>query len=355
MIDYSTFKAEDFLLEDDFIDYCKNKNEHKEFWEALSKKHPGIEIEINKALRLFEIISLKTSSEEKELELTKLKAVLLSSKPVEEPARPIRIETNFNRIKYFVAAAIILGIIAAGSIWYNSALFKQDVQQEYSLEQFKMSIIAPSDARKEVVLPDGSTVLLNYGSTIRVEENYNEKDRRIYLEGEAFFTVQPDTKRPFTVLSKFSQTTALGTSFKVKDFPGDHFSNVMLVTGKVKVVPVTKQKNHEEFTLNPGQQLTFDQSGKAIAGTFIQQQFADWKNNHIIFEGADLSAIMRNIEFYYGVKIVLQNEPKNRVALTGQFENKPLKDVLEAISYTNKLTYSQKQNTIYIHFNEGLK
>ncbi len=355
MIDYSTFKAEDFLLDDHFIDYCKNKTEDKFLWKSLSNEYPGMEMEMDKAIKLFEIMNLKTSPEEKEEELKKLKAVISFFENSGESFRPIKPKTNFFRIKYFVAAAIILGIIVAGSIWYNTAIIKQNLLQEYSLDQFKTTITSPFDDRKEVTLPDGSTVLLNYGSTIKVDENYNAQDRRIFLEGEAFFTVHPDKKRPFTVLTEHSKTTALGTSFKVKDYPGEDFSTVMLATGKVKVVAVTKQKKQEEFILIPGKQLTIDRAGNSIPVSFSQQQLTDWRNIQINFEGADLSEITKEVEFYYGVQIVQQNQPENQVALTGKFYDKPLKDVLEAISYTNKLTYTQKQNTVYIHFNDGLK
>ena len=354
MIDYSSFKAEDFLLDDRFIDYCKNKTD-SDFRESLLKNHPGIETEINKATQLFEMMSLKTSPEEKVVELNKLKAVLSYSDNKQEDVPVVKSKINFYRLKNFVAAAIILGIIAAGSIWYNTTFNKQNTPQEYSLNQFTTIIPSPFDERKEVTLPDGSTVLLNYGSTIKLENNYNQKERRVILEGEAFFTVQPNTKKPFTVLTKHSQTTALGTSFKVKDFPGENSSNVMLATGKVRVFPVTMQKEEKEFILFPGKQLTIDQAGNSFPADFSQQQLSDWKNIQINFESADLATIIREVEYYYGVRMVLQNEPGNQVALTGKFYEKSLKDVLEAISYTNKLTYTQKQNTVYIYFNNGLK
>ncbi len=354
MTDYSTFKAEDFLLDDRFIDYCKNRNDNN-FRESLIKNNPIIETEVNKAVELFEILSVSTSPEEKEVELKRLKASLSSSDNKLNQLPIINSKFNFGRFKNFAAAAIILGIIAVGSFWYTTIFNKQNSIQEYSLQQFKSTITSPFDDRKEVVLPDGSIILLNYGSTINVEENYNEQNRRVFLEGEAFFTIQPDTKRPFTVLTKHSQTTALGTSFKVKDFPGDNYSNVMLATGKVKVVTVTKQKEQTEIILMPGNQLTIDQAGNSIPNTFSQEQLTDWKNIQINFEGADLPSIIKEVEYYYGVHIILQNEPRNEVALTGKFHDKSLKDVLKAISFTNKLSYTQQQNTVYIHFNDELK
>lgn len=354
MIDYSSFKAEDFLLDVQFIDYCKNRNDSY-FRESVIKKHPGIENEIDTAIEMFDLISFKASPKEKEVELNKLKAVLSSSDRKHTQSPVVKSTFNFGRFKNFAVASIILGIIAAGSIWYNSTFNTQNSAQEYSLNQFNNIITSPFDNRREVALPDGSTVLLNYGSTIKVEDNFNAKARRVFLEGEAFFTIQPDTKRPFTVITTYSQTTALGTSFKVKDVPGKKSANIMLATGKVKVVSATKQKEQQEFILTPGNQLTINQSGNTIPATFSQQQLADWRNIQINFEAADLATIIREVEYYYGVKILLQNEPQNQVALTGKFYDKSLKDVLEAISFTNKLTYTQKKNTVYIEFKDKLK
>ena len=351
MADYSSFKAEDFLLDDRFIDYCKNRND-KDFREMLEKNHPEIDGEVVKAIEMYDLISLKATSRQKEVELNNLKTVLSSIDKSNE-SNPARSKTRFHRINYFVAAALLLGIIAAGSIWYNSTFKTQNKVQEYSLKQFNTILTSPVDDRREVTLPDGSTIVLNYGSTIKVEDGFNEKNRRVFLQGEAYFIVETNIKKPFTVITNHSQTTALGTSFKIKDVPGENSANIMLATGKVNVLAGT-QKEQQAFILTPGNQLTINQSGKAIPATFSQQQLTGWKNIQINFESADLATIIRQVEYYYGVKIVLQNEPQSPIALTGKFYDKSLKDVLEAISFTNKLTYRQKENTVFIEFKNQL-
>ena len=180
MIDYSSFKAEDFLLDDRFIDYCNNRNDNG-FRATLEKNHPGIKREIDKALEMFDLISLKASPQEIVEELNKLTAALNSTDITHRQSPVVKSTFNFGRLKNIAVAAIILGIIAAGSIWYNSTFNTQNTAQEYSLNQFNTITTSPFDDRREISLPDGSKVLLNYGSTIKVEDSYNVEARRVFL------------------------------------------------------------------------------------------------------------------------------------------------------------------------------
>ena len=86
--------------------------------------------------------------------------------------------------------------------------------------------------QRRIVLEDGSTVFLN--TATRIEVDYTGQQRRIRLiQGEAWFDVRKDAKRPFVVEGDFATATAIGTSFTVRDT--DEFTKVAVTEGQVQV------------------------------------------------------------------------------------------------------------------------
>ena len=130
--------------------------------------------------------------------------------------RKLNKETNVKRfdlgqvVKY-AAAAIFLITVGLYYVTDN----KQEVVQVAETQVIKEN---PNGVKSQIQLPDGTHVWLNAASRISYQENYSENARLITLEGEAFFEVVKDTKRPFRVTSGNVVTTALGTSFNINAY-----------------------------------------------------------------------------------------------------------------------------------------
>lgn len=99
--------------------------------------------------------------------------------------------------------------------------------------------------RARVTLPDGSTVLLNAASKIRISDNYVSGERTIDLDGEALFTVVPKTSSPFTVNAGSGSVKVLGTTFMVRHYPTDTATLVAVKDGKVSVQSSVLTANQE--------------------------------------------------------------------------------------------------------------
>lgn len=357
MPDYTTYKADDLLMDESFVDYCKGNNRAAvKFWQDFLTAHPQMSAEVESAKKLYQLISVTVPVEEKNAALDKIKEEIVSgrytSETIENNDAPVYQMATGRKINWrrYIAAAAVIGILISSVLWYSSSSRRSAVA-DFAKANYKEVLHADNNQRKEVQLPDGSMAILNYGSVLKIADNYNQSNRWIYLEGEAFFSVKKDAEKPFVVITSQTATTALGTSFKVRNYAGENNGNVMLATGKVKVQSlVAGISKKEDVLLLPGEEAEWVKNEQPHKSGFDQQTLLDWRNTKIVFEKADLPRIIEALEFYYGVQVILVNNPLTPIAFTGKFYEKSLKDVLEVIAFTNKFNYSQNGNIVSIRF-----
>lgn len=122
----------------------------------------------------------------------------------------------------------------------------------------EVRITSEAKTTKDITLPDGSTVKLKGATTIAHAENF-AKNRRVKIDGEAYFTVTRDEAHPFTVESNGVTVTVLGTEFNMKAFEADTHAEVVLTTGKVEVT-----SGDASVTLNPSEMATIDKARQLI-------------------------------------------------------------------------------------------
>jgi ferric-dicitrate binding protein FerR (iron transport regulator) len=89
--------------------------------------------------------------------------------------------------------------------------------------------------QSRITLLDGSVVTLKDGSRLNLKNNFSGNTREITLEGEAFFEIAHNPKKPFIIHTGSVKTTVLGTSFSIKAIPGETSITVAVTEGKVKV------------------------------------------------------------------------------------------------------------------------
>src|SRR5690606_30294323 len=115
-------------------------------------------------------------------------------------------------------------------------------------------------ANERIVLSDGSTIVVNASSRIRYPQQFPAGSRHVYLEeGEAFFTVAPSPASAFTVHAGDLRTTALGTSFNIRDYAHEHRITVALLSGKVQVDRTRDGSSEgQPLILLPNEQVHYD-------------------------------------------------------------------------------------------------
>jgi transmembrane sensor len=189
--------------------------------------------------------------------------------------------------------------------------------------------------QRTINLADGSTLILNADSRVRVR--YSETERSIDLEeGQALFKVAKNPARPFVVRSGEASVRAVGTQFDV--YRKSSGTTVTVVEGKVAV---TSEKvkgagggQGEAVGVIAGEQLIIPKISVAQATaaatadtTFAPQvrpvkveEATAWTEGLLIFDGTPLTEVIREFNRQNSKPLVLQDAPElAEIKITGTF------------------------------------
>ena len=247
-------------------------------------------------------------------------------------------KVNAKRVNLFrnllrFAAAIIAGLlITSGIVFYN---IKKQFDSEKSIIE---NVSVPYGAKTSLVLPDGTEVWLNSGSTISYPKRYGDT-RNVDLAGQAYFHVVKNSK-PFIVKTKYGGVEVTGTSFDVKAYDDDSFETT-LVEGSVKV----KNINNKFINLDPGQQAILTDDNKFLLKNVNTELFTSWKDGKLIFVNEPFEKVAKQLERWYNVKIELQGERLKKLGYTGTIEMETFGEVLELINTTAPITHKFDKNS----------
>ncbi len=193
----------------------------------------------------------------------------------------------------------------------------------------------------QITLSDGTRVWLNAGSSLRFPSRF-EKERTVSLEGEAYFEVNRNPAKPFRVISSGAEVEVLGTRFNVKNYKDDNQAVITLLEGRVEAV-----ENNTSHPLAHGEELRID--GRSVNKISQADTLAaiGWKNGYFEFHDTPIPEIMKQIERWYGVKVVFQEN--NEHELTASIErSKTLISTLRALQLTNRVHFKVDADTITV-------
>ena len=239
------------------------------------------------------------------------------------------------KYRWYAAACIVILItpFLIGLFWLNP----RPEEKVVNVPEFIIKS-NPAGQKSTIHLGDGSQVVLNSASTIKYPRKFATQDRVIFLAGEAFFKVAKDSLRPFSVTVNDTRVTALGTSFNIRSFKDEKKTCIALVTGKVEVKRPDKGAE-QLFYLQPGEGVEYLNEGGVLTKIAIDpEETVAWKNGILHFNEEPVRQVIRELERWYDVQILLS--PAIKGNFTGRFQNQTLKAVLEGLSYSFSLTYS---------------
>ncbi len=190
--------------------------------------------------------------------------------------------------------------------------------------------------RSTVTLTDGSIIKLNENSSIRFPESFAPNGREVYLQGEAFFDIKPDAKRPFTVFSGENMITVIGTSFNVHT---NGKTEVTVATGKVRVQsPV----HHEGVELERGQQALIAEEGLSIREV-NPSFFLGWMHRKLEFRDEPVLNVFTILERAYGVSFELSSSNKSsKCLITGTYEGERIETILKGMKHILDFEYQME-------------
>jgi len=203
----------------------------------------------------------------------------------------------------------------------------------------------------EYVFEDSSKVSLSYNSVIKYPAKFKSNERRVKLEGEAYFEVEKIDNKPFIVETHNAEIFVLGTSFWVKARKDDPNVEVVVYSGRVALV--TPEKKRVEIT--PGNkgvyniELTVPEVLESINPNLIS-----WKTKHIVFDDTNLIEVFSVINSTYGSSIKIRDSILEECILTATFSDRTLEDMLSIIKETFDIRYVRSEGVIYV-VGEGCK
>lgn len=241
--------------------------------------------------------------------------------------------------------AIILLLITTSIVTYHYAMDKQR-------EPMDMIVAVEKGQKANITLPDGSKGWINSDSKLSYGSRFNADERVLNLEGEAYFEVKPDAKRPFIVQSGKVSVKALGTSFNVKNYNTEEHISVVLMTGKVEV---TANDNHVD--LLPNEQAIFNKHSSILGKNRVDNSldYSSWMYNTLNFESTPFSEIAHTLERYYNTQIVFKSEALKSYRFTGKPGNTSLASILHLLSLTSPLAYEIKDSVVILYENNDKK
>jgi hypothetical protein len=223
-------------------------------------------------------------------------------------------------------------------------------KQKNTEKLFYNTLTVPYGKRFDVELSDGSIVRLNSGSSLKFPVQFiNGMERKVYLDGEAFFNISENNKDIFKVLSNNAVTEVYGTQFNIKSYREDSFSEIILVDGSLGVKGLL---DHEEIvSLKPGYRAKVNQSNEKIEITKVNTKiYTSWTDGRVIFRDENIDSMILKLERLYNV-IITNNNKK----LSDKFFNativvdeESIDDVMGYLKEVYNINYQKFNNKIVI-------
>jgi ferric-dicitrate binding protein FerR (iron transport regulator) len=293
---------------------------------------------------------------------------------------------NYFIRSYKIVAVFILTISLSSLITY--IVFNKKPDHFLTANSSLVFVSAPFGSRAMTILSDGTKVWLNAGSNLKYETNFNTRTRIVKLEGEAFFDVKTNPKKPFVVESKGISIKAYGTAFNVKAYNDEKEVITTLIRGKVYIEGTDKQDKHFALQMKPYQSVTLSidshnqqhgqsklenehnlnseinaetKSTNQFNGSKIKidsdktELYTSWKDNRWIFRSEKLKSLARKLERRYDVEIIFKDEEMGNYTFSGSLYDESIEQVFEALKIIAPIDYHINHKKIEISLNKLLK
>ena len=189
-------------------------------------------------------------------------------------------------------------------------------QETKKAEYYTLNV--PYGEKYSIVLPDGTKVFLNAGTTLRYPDHFEGGSREVYLNGEAYLEVTKDAEHPFVVKTEEVEVKVLGTVFNVNAYPEGEWVRTTLVEGKVE----------------------------AVCGGRL---FTSWKDGYYEFEEMELGELMPLLGRWYAVGVDFEEPELKRLKFSGRLQRyETVADLVKMLEYTGDVVFEVKNDRILV-------
>lgn len=343
-MNYKNYDTIDFIQDEYFVRWVKNPdNQSEKFWKMWLDKHPEKRNDLIDAKNMVLDMGYQYSprlQEEDYLEM--FEGVLERTRTETTKQKGKQVVLRGWAKLAAVLALLILSTIAIYQIYPSNT-----PQKAISVVVTKSS---PIGQKTITWLDDGTKVHLNAGSSIKYPKTFSDSTREVVLEGEAYFEVAKNANKPFIVTAGDIQTTVLGTVFTVRAYPGESKIDVAVEEGKVRVENRDNAIRPFQHVVTRNQMTSFDiPSGTAAIREIVPEEVFAWTDGIIYFNKASINQVLSTLERWYGVTFVVNRKLNPDQDFTFRYKNKPLKEILEGLSFTYKFEFELNDKIVTIN------
>ncbi len=210
------------------------------------------------------------------------------------------------------------------------------------------TIYVPEGQRAEITLIDGTKVWLNARTSLTFPNQFIGLERKVELDGEAYFEVNRDETKQFIVDMKNYQINVLGTEFNVKAYHQNNRFETALINGSIEVL---SNITNEKIFLKPNQKVSVE-NGQFVKTALPNLDSFLWKEGIIAFENESVKEIFEKLQLYYNIQIDMKNPKIPEEHYTGKFRTKDgIEHVLKVLQLRHQFEYikDNDSNTIVIY------
>lgn len=240
----------------------------------------------------------------------------------------------------FHAVTKAMGIAAGLLILLALGVFLQNALKQPAVTA--STVYVPGGQRSMVTLADGTVVWLNSNTTLTYSSDYGKKERTVSINGEGYFEVTPNPQIPFCVKTPKNTVRVTGTTFNVYAYSESEWFETSLVEGVVEVLPTDHR--HKTVVLKPNETLAI-LYGQYQMRSFQSEDFLLWREGIYHFDDMPFSEILKRLERYYNIRIVVENPRVMNYRCTGKFKQQDgIRHILTVIRKDHRFDFNVNED-----------
>jgi Fe2+-dicitrate sensor, membrane component len=267
-------------------------------------------------------------------------------------------DSQKTRIKFYKIFSYTSAAVAIASIVFFSVKFyvnkeklvlqiRDQVYTEMKNDQIRIALSdLPKDiiktiytergVKSQIMLPDSSIVMMNSDTKLTFPDRFVGNTREVAISGEAYFKVKGDANRPMIIsTNKKFQIKVLGTEFNVKSYDNDDSAITTLYSGSINLITSNGERTisiREQARINSNNVVTI--SNKAA----IKDTKA-WTEGRIIFDNTGMDEVIKILERWHGVNIVVKDQKILNYKITANFNSESIEQIMYIIKNCSLVDY----------------
>ena len=192
---------------------------------------------------------------------------------------------------------------------------------------------------RSLELADGTKVWLNDNTTLRYPEEFSGGKREVFVDGEAYFEVKSNSRRPFIVRNPMMNTVVTGTRFNLNAYSEDQYFEATLLEGKIQL-----ESGEQKVDMLEGQQIQYDVAKTEMISREVNTANSSaWIDGKLVIHNEKLKIALKKISRWYNVEFVVEDKSLTDDELTCTMEDEKLIQALDFVATALSVQFEVKK------------